>query len=199
MKKVSKENQAKEESLAKMENLVSLVGMVYLVGLELMVLQEEMVKRVKKVTLVLPVPLEVSFQDQALMQQWDQKVAKDCQDSQEPKGSVDSLVGQAHLACRVLQGSLLLVLLAHLAYLVREDRREIQVYPVFPFLDSLDLMDHGDLQDFQVLRDHLHHLFLLVKGYVNRGHQVLQEFQDNKALQGSEAKKVIKETHASIV
>lgn len=43
------------------------------------------------------------FQDQALMQQWDQKVAKDCQDFQEPKGSVDSLVGQAHLACQDLQ------------------------------------------------------------------------------------------------
>lgn len=37
------------------------------------------------------------------MQQWDQKVAKDCQGSREPKGSVDSLVGQAHLACQVLQ------------------------------------------------------------------------------------------------
>lgn len=37
------------------------------------------------------------------MQQWDQKVAKDCQDCQEPKGSVDSLVGQAHLACQDLQ------------------------------------------------------------------------------------------------
>lgn len=37
------------------------------------------------------------------MQQWDQKVTKDCQDFQEPKGSVDSLVGQAHLACQDLQ------------------------------------------------------------------------------------------------
>lgn len=199
MKKVSKENQAKEESRAKMENLVSLVGMVYLVDLESTVFQEEMVKRVKKVTLVLLALLGVSLQDQALMQQWDQKVAKDCQGSREPKGSVDSLVGQAHLACQVLQGSLLLDLLAHLAYLVREDRREIQVYLVFPFLDNQDLMGHRDLQDLQVLQDHLHHLFLLVKGYVSGVHQVLQEFQDNKALLEREAKKVIKETHASIV
>lgn len=43
------------------------------------------------------------FQGQALMQQWDQKVAKDCQDFQVPKGSVDSLAGQAHLACQDLQ------------------------------------------------------------------------------------------------
>lgn len=199
MKKVSKENQAKEESRAKMENLVSLVGMVYLVDLESTVFQEEMVKRVKKVTLVLLALLGVSLQDQALMQQWDQKVAKDCQGSREPKGSVDSLVGQAHLACQVLQGSLLLDLLAHLAYLVREDRRGIQVYLVFPFLDNQDLMGHRDLQDLQVLQDHLHHLFLLVKGYVSGVHQVLQEFQDNKALLEREAKKVIKETHASIV
>lgn len=196
---MSKENQAKEESRAKMENLVSLVGMVYLVDLESTVFQEEMVKRVKKVTLVLLALLGVSLQDQALMQQWDQKVAKDCQGSREPKGSVDSLVGQAHLACQVLQGSLLLDLLAHLAYLVREDRREIQVYLVFPFLDNQDLMGHRDLQDLQVLQDHLHHLFLLVKGYVSGVHQVLQEFQDNKALLEREAKKVIKETHASIV
>lgn len=182
-----------------MENLVSLVGMVYLVDLESTVFQEEMVKRVKKVTLVLLALLGVSLQDQALMQQWDQKVAKDCQGSREPKGSVDSLVGQAHLACQVLQGSLLLDLLAHLAYLVREDRREIQVYLVFPFLDNQDLMGHRDLQDLQVLQDHLHHLFLLVKGYVSGVHQVLQEFQDNKALLEREAKKVIKETHASIV
>lgn len=163
-----------------------------------MVLQEEMVKRVKKVTLVPLVLLELSFQDQALMQQWDQKVAKDCQDFQEPKGSVDSLVGRARLACQVLQASLLLDHLAHLAYLVREDRREIQVYLVFLFLGNQDLMDHEDLQDHQVPQGHLHHLFLLVKGYVSRGHQVLPEFQDNKALWGSEAKKVIKETHASI-
>lgn len=196
---MSKENQAKEESRAKMENLVSLVGMVYLVDLESTVFQEEMVKRVKKVTLVLLALLGVSLQDQALMQQWDQKVAKDCQGSREPKGSVDSLVGQAHLACQVLQGSLLLDLLAHLAYLVREDRRGIQVYLVFPFLDNQDLMGHRDLQDLQVLQDHLHHLFLLVKGYVSGVHQVLQEFQDNKALLEREAKKVIKETHASIV
>lgn len=42
-------------------------------------------------------------------------------------------------------------------------------------------------------------LVLLVKGYVSGVHQVLQEFQDNKALLEREAKKVIKETHASIV
>ncbi|OWK60613.1 Collagen alpha-1(IV) chain [Lonchura striata] len=129
------------------------------------------------------------FQDQALMQQWDQKVAKDCQDYQEPKGSVDSLVGQAHLACQELQGSLLLDLPAHLAYLVREDRREIQVYLGFLFLGSQELRDHKDRQDHQVPQGHLHHLLLLVMGYVNKGRQVLQELQDSKVLQGNEAKK----------
>lgn len=162
-----------------------------------MVFQEEMVKRVKKVTWVPPVLLELLFQGQALMQQWDQKVAKDCQDFQEPKGSVDSLAGQAHLACQDLQGSLLLDLLAHLAYLVREDRREIQACLEFLFLGNQELRDHEDRQDHQVPQGHLHHLLLLVMGYVSKGHQVLQEFQDNKVLQGSEAKKVTEETRAS--
>lgn len=156
-----------------------------------------MVKRVKKVTWVPLVLLELLFQDQALMQQWDQKVAKDCQEFQEPKGSVGSLVGQDHLACQDLQGPLLLDLLAHLAYLVREDRREIQVYLGFLFLGNQELRDHQDHQDHQVPQGHLLHLLLLVMGYVSKGHQVLQEFQDNKVLQGSEAKKVIEETHAS--
>lgn len=162
-----------------------------------MVLQEEMEKRVKKVTWVPLVLLDLLFQDQASMQQWDQKVAKDCRDFQEPKGSVGSLVGQAHLACQDLQGSLLLDLLAHLAYLVREDRREIRVCLGFLFLGNQELRDHKDCQDHQVPQGHLHHLFLLVKAYVSKGHQVLQEFQDNKVLLGSEARKVTEETRAS--